>query len=201
MTGRSRPGSRSTPRASTRGCRQQADRGRNPSPGRVVSGRMTTIRGLAATCAVLALVAAACSGAVASPAPTIPPSVGPSPGATSPSAVSPDNPIGTDPGSQDPGGGGPGLGQPTLVFPKPGTRNVHPVSVEQLEARVAGRHVVLNARWWSGVEPCSVLDSVVVKQDGKTFTISVREGSAAGPDVACIDIAMLKATPIDLGDL
>ncbi|HKG56307.1 MAG TPA: hypothetical protein VKA85_03600 [Candidatus Limnocylindrales bacterium] len=157
---------------------------------------MTTIRGLAATFIVFALVAAGCSAAAGSP----PPSVAPSSSTTSPAATMPDDPVAADPQSPAPGGGDPAPGQPTLVLPKPGQKNVHPVGIEQIEARVAGRHVVLNARWWSGVEPCSVLDSVAVKQDGRTFTISVREGSGAD-GVACIDIAMLKATPIDLGDL
>ncbi|MFL5678970.1 MAG: hypothetical protein ACJ77B_00045 [Chloroflexota bacterium] len=159
---------------------------------------MTTIRGFAATTAVVAIVVAACSASVASPPPTAAPSPSPIPAAS----TGPDDPVTTDPGSPNAGSGvaEPGPGQPTLVIPKPGQKNVHPVSIEQLEARVAGRHVVLNARWWSGVEPCSVLDSVAVKQDGKTITISVLEGNS-GAEVACIDIAMLKATPIDLGDL
>ena len=99
------------------------------------------------------------------------------------------------------GGGGPvDPGQPNLVFPQPGQHNVHPVSIDKLSVRVEGHHVVLNARWWSGVAPCSVLDSVAAKQDGQTITVSVGEGSS-GEQVACVDIAMLKATVIDLGDL
>ena len=78
--------------------------------------------------------------------------------------------------------------------------DVHDVSVEQLTARVAGRHVVVNARWWSGVEPCNVLDSVGVKRDGTTITVAVREGTSAR-DAMCIEIAMLKVVAIDLGDL
>jgi hypothetical protein len=122
------------------------------------------------------------------------------PPTASPGSLPPDGPISTSP-SDMPGGVAPiGPGQPTLVFPKPGQHNVHDVAIEQLSARVAGRHVVLNARWWSGVEPCSVLDSVAVNNVGGTITVAVREGSGAG-DVACIDIAMLKVTAIDLGDL
>jgi hypothetical protein len=109
-------------------------------------------------------------------------------------------PIGGGPISGGGGGGPVDPGQPSLVLPKPGQQNVHPVSIDKLSARVEGRHVVLNARWWSGVEPCSVLDSVAARQDGQTITVSVREGSS-GANVACIDIAMLKATVIDLGDL
>jgi hypothetical protein len=121
---------------------------------------------------------------------------------TPPASLPPDAPVAVDPGAGNVGGGGAGIqpGQPTLVLPKPGQQNVHDVSIEELTARVAGRHVVLNARWWSGVEPCSVLDSVAVSRSGQTITVSVREGSGKG-DVMCPDIAMLKVTPIDLGDL
>jgi hypothetical protein len=69
-----------------------------------------------------------------------------------------------------------------------------------MEVRVAGRHAVLNARWWSGIEPCNVLDSVAWKRDGTTISISVREGSGDG-DLMCIDLAVYKATAIDLGEL
>jgi hypothetical protein len=127
-----------------------------------------------------------CSAAIPSPSPTSRP---------------PDAPISTDGPSSLPGDAPPADGaQPTFVAPRPGQQSVHDVSVEQLSAKVAGRHVVLNARWWSGVEPCSVLDSVAVTNAGGTIKVAVREGSSAR-DVACIDIAMLKVTAIDLGDL
>jgi len=121
------------------------------------------------------------------------------PATPGPSSVPPDAPISTDAPSDMPGGAPP-FGQPKLVMPKPGQLNVHDVGIEQLSARVAGRHVVLNARWWSGVEPCSVLDSVAVSRAAQTITVAVREGTGPG-EVACIDIAMLKVTAIDLGDL
>jgi hypothetical protein len=91
-------------------------------------------------------------------------------------------------------------GKPTLVLPHPGQLDAHPVSIEELNARVEGRRVVINATWWSGVEPCYVLDSTAVKIDGMTVTVSVREGSSAR-DVACIEIAIHKVTVIDLGEL
>jgi hypothetical protein len=91
-------------------------------------------------------------------------------------------------------------GKPTLVLPHPGQLDPHPVSIEHLGVRVDGRRVVVTATWWSGVEPCYVLDSTAVKVDGKTVTVSVREGSSAR-DVACIEIAMHKVTVIDLGEL
>jgi hypothetical protein len=158
------------------------------------------LRALLAVLSVTLLIAA-CSGAAS-------PSV---PGSESPPSATPGGagggsdpgggtgePIGSAPG--DPGNGGIDPGQPQFVVPRPGQLNVHPVSIEAMDVRVDGRHAVLNARWWSGVDPCYVLDSVAWKRDGKTITISVREGSGGG-DVVCIDIAVYKATIIDLGDL
>jgi hypothetical protein len=157
----------------------------------------------AAPVLTLAFVIAGCSGAAA-PASSTPPVASSTPvGITSPSASEQPTPP-PDDGVVGGGGGGGGAppvpGQPTLVVPKPGQMNVHDVGVEELTAKVAGRHVVVNARWWSGVEPCNVLDSIGVKRDGRTITIAVREGSSAR-DAMCIDIAMLKVAAIDLGEL
>jgi hypothetical protein len=138
----------------------------------------------------LALAVVGCSAA------SVPPPSSP------PASLPQDGPVVVDPGPGNVGGAPPVVqpGQPSLVLPKPGQLNVHDVSIEELSARVAGRHVVLNARWWSGVEPCNVLDSVAVSRSGQVITVSVREGTGKG-DTMCIEIAMLKVTPIDLGDL
>jgi len=62
--------------------------------------------------------------------------------------------------------------------------------------------VTAELRWWSGVAPCNALDSVQVEKDetAKTIKLTVIEGSGQG-DQACIDIAQLKATVVDLGNL
>jgi hypothetical protein len=171
---------------------------------------------------ILALLVAACStggpALTASPAGedgSADPGRG-SGGATQPGdigSVPPDEPVGSEPGASDPGqggndgaGGGGGIdpepGQPQLVVPVPGQLDVHPVAIEELVARVEGRHAVLNAIWWSGVEPCYVLDSVFWKLDPPTatITVSLHEGSAPG-DAMCIEIAVQKAVVIDLGEL
>jgi ABC-type transport system substrate-binding protein len=156
------------------------------------------LRPLLAALTVTMLIAA-CSGAGAPAAPgsETPPSASPSgSGGGSDPGPGSGGPIAGAPG--DPGVVNPG--QPQFVVPQPGQQNVHPVSIEEMEARVDGRRAVLNARWWSGIEPCTVLDSVAWKRDGKTITISVREGSGQG-DLVCIDIAVYKATVIDLGEL
>jgi hypothetical protein len=94
----------------------------------------------------------------------------------------------------------PGLGEPTLVFARPGRLDPHPVGATRIEARVDARKVVLRLTWWSGVEPCSVLDSVGVARTGSDIVVTIREG-ADKLDVACIELAMLKATIVDLGEL
>ncbi len=110
-----------------------------------------------------------------------------------------------DPGSGglvplDPGGAGGERPQPTLVTPVAGLLDIHPVGAAALEPSVDGRHVTVRVAWWSGVEPCSTLAGVDVVRDGTTLTLTVREG-AARRDVACIDIALYKATIVDLGEL
>jgi hypothetical protein len=118
---------------------------------------------------------------------------------------------GTEPGN--PGGGivfpfppGPGedplLGDATNVVPKAGTIKPHPVNVQLVRAIVQDGNVIIEARWWSGVEECYPTDSVQVDIDeaAKAIHVTVLEGSGLGNPV-CIDLAMLKATAVDLGAL
>ena len=87
-----------------------------------------------------------------------------------------------------------------LLVPKPGQLDPNPVSVAGLTVSVDGRQVSVRLTWWSGVEPCYVLDSVGVARDGQTIVLTAIEGH--GPErVACIEIAQLKATIVDLGEL
>lgn len=105
-----------------------------------------------------------------------------------------------------PGGGGvdPGDGsRPSIETPVPGQLNPMPVSVWKLQPAVDGRHVTVLLSWWSGVAPCSVLDSVAVTRDGSTITMTPFEGAdpTAGGQLACPAIAMLRGTIVDLGEL
>jgi hypothetical protein len=168
----------------------------------------------------LTLILAAC-GAAAAPTPS---PAGPSPRPT-PTAVpgdmatvDPNDTIGGGNGGGQPGdpgsGGGidfplpldpngdPNLGDATAVVPKPGTLNPHAVDVVLVRAMVQDGHVIVEARWWSGIEDCYPTDSVKVDidEDAKTIGLKVLEGSAGG-DVMCIEIAVLKATAVDLGPL
>lgn len=136
------------------------------------------------------------------------------PAASSPSAASPAPSAPTQvPGggaSGDPGSGvggpvdpapvDPGTGQAALVIPKPGQLNPRPLPAAKLEATVDGRRVLVKATWWSGVEPCNVLDSVRVERSGTDIAITLIEGTS-DPGAACIELAQEKATIVDLGEL
>jgi hypothetical protein len=114
--------------------------------------------------------------------------------------------IGPQPGRSDradPGGANaPTPDQPvgTLVFPRGGVHDPHPVPVQALARQTSDTHVVIRLDWVSGVEPCNVLARVTVQRTGATFTLSVLEGSL-GEQLACPDLAMYKATLVDLGVL
>ena len=88
-----------------------------------------------------------------------------------------------------------------MVVPKPGQLDVRAISAETLSATTTGRNVTLTIDYTSGVEPCYILDSIVVAVgDAGTFAITLREGH--GPeDVACIEIAESKRTIVELGEL
>lgn len=94
----------------------------------------------------------------------------------------------------------PGLGQAKLVIPRPGQLNPRPVGATRLEPAVNGRRVLVKVTWWSGVEPCNVLDSVTVERSGTDITIQLIEGSGDA-NAICIEIAQQKATIVDLGEL
>jgi hypothetical protein len=60
-----------------------------------------------------------------------------------------------------------------------------------------GRQVRLT--WWSGVEPCTVLDRVKVKETAKRVTITLYEGSSPkARNMSCIMIAIEKTTTVKL---
>ena len=157
------------------------------------------------------LLLGACSSAAAPSNPSS--AVGPTPSAPAPSSDPSDSAGGGasgDPGQTDPSvpvGGivnptpvDPGLGQPKLVIPRPGQLNPRPVGAASLEPAVNGHRVLVKVTWWSGVEPCNVLDSVKVERSGTAITIQLIEGSGDAHAI-CIEIAEQKATIVDLGEL
>ena len=107
--------------------------------------------------------------------------------------VSPDAPVSATP-APGPEPTGPGY---TLVEPRPGMAGVRPIGFNR--AQPLGDGSTLRVIFWSGVEPCSVLDHVEVQETARNVTITLYEGSdpEAG-DVACIEIAMKKAVDVTL---
>ncbi|MEO7665137.1 MAG: hypothetical protein ABIV26_08405 [Candidatus Limnocylindrales bacterium] len=108
-----------------------------------------------------------------------------------------------------PGGNGGGIdpghpGNPGIEKPVAGQLNPIAVSVVQIQPSVSAHHVSVLLSWWSGVPPCSVLDSVTVVRDGTSITMTPFEGadpSTNGGPVACPAIAALHGTIVDLGEL
>jgi hypothetical protein len=97
-------------------------------------------------------------------------------------------------------GGGGGSVPPAkaqLVEPRPGMANVMPIAYDR--ATIADDDVTLTIRFWSGVEPCAVLDHVDVQQDPDVVVVTLYQGNdpSAG-DVACPDLATLKQVSVDL---
>ena len=145
---------------------------------------LRTGRRLAPGLLLLTLVLAAC-GSAAGPSTSSPPSEAP-----------PDTPVTAPPDGapSDPGQGG------ELVVPKPGQLDVHPVGADLLSATVDGSTITVEATWTSGVEPCNVLDTIVVDRGEGEFTITLREGR--GPEeIACIAIAMQHRTRFEIPDV
>ena len=105
----------------------------------------------------------------------------------------------TSPPSGDPGVGPIDGGGGKLVVPKPGQLGVRAIPAEELTATVEGSTIVVTATWTSGVEPCSVLDSIVDRGEG-AFSITLREGH--GPEeIACIAIAEQHRTAFEIPDV
>jgi hypothetical protein len=140
----------------------------------------------------------ACAGAAA-PSASAPPSASPAPSVPGGGGSSPDQGTGIGVPS-DPGPVDPGAGDPPLVIPKPGQLNPREIPASSLEASVDGRRVLVKIRWTSGVEPCYVLDSVKVVRVETDIAITLVEGSSDA-NAICIEIAMEKATIVDLGEL
>jgi hypothetical protein len=97
--------------------------------------------------------------------------------------------------SEPPAIGEPGVGGSELVEPQPGQQNVHPVTIEQLEATASGTTVSVDAHWTSGVDPCYVLDraEVAFNSDDKTVDLTLFEGTS-DPDAICVMMAVAKHT-------
>lgn len=138
---------------------------------------------LAAGLAILVVVLAACAGGAAAPSPAPPDAP-----VTAPPS-DPGQPL--DPSVEPPIGAKP-------IVPKPGQAiNVRAVAAESLAARVDGTTIHVQAVWTSGVEPCTILDSIVVDKGEGTYTVTLREGNSP-QEIACIAIAEQHVTEFEI---
>jgi hypothetical protein len=88
---------------------------------------------------------------------------------------------------------------PQIVEPTPGMANVRARPFDSATIGDDGRTVTID--FWSGVEPCTVLDHVAVDYGAHDVTITLFEGNDpyAG-NGACIDIAVQKQVVIVLDE-
>ncbi len=103
-----------------------------------------------------------------------------------------------DTGIGDPGGD-PGTGEPQIVEPTPGMDNVRQTAFDT--ATIGDDDTTLTILFWSGVEPCYVLDHVDVSYGADAVTVTLFQGSDPNAgDVACIDIALQKQVTVTLSE-
>ncbi|GAA4057052.1 hypothetical protein [Nonomuraea soli] len=88
-------------------------------------------------------------------------------------------------------------GSPEPVKPVGDTVNTRKVTFTSAKPVSGGKRVRLV--WWSGVEPCTVLDRVTVKETRSRVTITLYEGAARkAQDVSCIMVAVEKTYTVKL---
>jgi len=114
-----------------------------------------------------------------------------------PAAPAPDSPVSTvAPGNPNPT---PGQPQASPVVPIPGQQGVR--AIAWTDADVAADDTTVTITWWSGVEPCQVLDHIDVRYARDDITITLFEGhTPTREDMACIEIAVLKQTTVQLDE-
>ncbi len=118
-------------------------------------------------------------------------------GGGAPPVTGPDAPV-----VMTPGGGGDAPrsgGRPQRVRPRPGMADVHPVAWEKARQAASGR--ALKVTYWTGVEPCNVLDHVDVRYGSREITLTLYEGhDPAEPDTACIEVAVQRVVEVRLDE-
>ncbi|MEO3811288.1 hypothetical protein ABGB17_20025 [Sphaerisporangium sp. B11E5] len=102
-----------------------------------------------------------------------------------------DQPVSTDVGTGTPSPNP----DASPVRPVGNTINPRPIAFERAEPSADGRS--LKVYWWSGVEPCHVLDRVEVKEAAGSVTVTLFEGPSE-PDAICVQIAVHKVTTVQL---
>ena len=102
----------------------------------------------------------------------------------------------------------PGDEDPKVTDPYDGAQKVEPTpGMSGVSPRIFDKVVVgdddrtLTIFFWSGVEPCYVLDHVDVDEGPGAITATLFEGHDANAgDVACIEIALLKKVVVQLDE-
>jgi hypothetical protein len=85
------------------------------------------------------------------------------------------------------------------VEPTPGMAGVNPTAFDKVIVGDDDR--TLTIFFWSGVEPCYVLDHVDVDAGKDAITVTLFQGhDASAGDVACIEIALLKKVVVQLDE-
>ena len=164
---------------------------RNHGPSQTVSAAMDVIPRRVRSTAVLLALTVALAACSVGPATSGSPSVAPS------ASAPPDTPVSAPPSDPSVDPSAPPVGAKP-VLPKPGRAvNVHPIAADSLSARVDGSTILVKATWWSGVEPCTIFDSIVVDQGEGTYTVTLREGNSP-QEIACIAIAEQHVTEFEI---
>lgn len=87
--------------------------------------------------------------------------------------------------------------EPSVVEPRPGMADVSPRPFDSAEP--VDDEASVEVGFWSGVEPCYVLDRVEVDETDHEVVITLFEGhDPAAADQACIEIAILKQVTVEL---
>ncbi len=114
------------------------------------------------------------------------------------SGTGPDAVVSSCPGDEEPVVTDPYDGA-QKVEPTPGMSGVNPTAFDKAVAGKDGK--TLTIFFWSGVEPCYVLDHVDVDEGRDAVTVTLFQGhDAKADDVACIDIALLKKVVVQLDE-
>ena len=113
----------------------------------------------------------------------------------------PDSPVSDSPEPDDGGPGDvpePGDTRPERVDPQPGQADPQPISFVRAVPQ-NGDDTTLRVVFWSGVEPCYVLDRVEVDETPERVTITLYQGRSPDQEnIACIEIALKKFTLVSL---
>jgi hypothetical protein len=110
----------------------------------------------------------------------------------------PDTPVSSCPVDEEPRTTDPG-DDAEPVEPRPGMIGVAPIPFDHVDVGTDDR--TLTVFFWSGVEPCYVLDHVDVQEGPTAITITLFQGSDPEvTNVACIDIALLKKVVVQVDE-